>query len=284
MTTVVRIGGHTAKHKPVKPGQRPIPQVRRDHPAVNCLVQAADILRLRTTWTDEKRLAEARALLQEAEQEVFHNLPTGWWYGAFRLQYKDRMPDGTLRYLVTCVCGKDHYLTTEELTRYMVEHTGCRDDCCQQKLLMRLFWGTLPDALRVQWKLMQACYPDGIPSYWGGTLDNLFDRDFKTGFVRAYQEVLCHLVDLSRPDLRWLTPLNPELPYTLDNLTLAKEPWNRLDRLNMLKPVIAGAPVRMSELCSGLNVTPEQVLAALVDDNVDPDELVVALLGFGEAR
>ena len=284
MTTVVRIGRRSTGGKPVKPGTKPLPQARRDNPAVRCLVQTGDILRMRSSWTDEKRLAEAEELLRNAEQRILTWLPTGVWYGAFRMQYKDRVADGSLRYMVTCVCGKDHYLTTEQLTQYMLEHTGCRDTCCQQKILMRLFWGTLPDALRVQWKLIQACYPDNIPSFWGGTLDDLFKRDLKHGFVRAYQEVLCKLVDLRRPDLRWLTPLNPELPFTLDNLTLAREPWNRMDRLNFLRPVIAGHPVKMSEICNTMNVTPEQVLNALVEDDVDPDELLIALLELGEVR
>lgn len=258
----------------------PLPQACRSAPAVRGLLRTGEVIRLSKTWTDPKKIAQAAEKLRETEERLLVRLPVSVWYGAFHLRGKVRQ-GGRLAYAVVCVCGTEHTFTTEQLVEALLDHTGCRSECCQQKTLLRLFWGTLAESLAVQWRLLQVCHPERIFSYWGGTMDTVYERDLDYGFVRAYQEMLQHKVDLTKPDFRWITPLNPELPYTPDNIELTLFPWSGIARLNRLAPVIGGQPITIAELCKTLNVTVAQVLETIVDEGVNPDELVMALLQKG---
>lgn len=280
MAIVTSIRDVTLAKQAAKRDGLPLPQACRSSEAVRGLLKSGEVLRLRRTWDNPEKVAMAEQRLIETEESLLVKLPISVWYGAFHLRGKVRK-DGRLHYAVSCVCGEELVMNTEQLVTALIEHTGCQSECCQQKTLLRLFWGTMADSLAVQWKLLQVCYPQHIPSYWGGTMDELYPRDLEFGFIRAFQEMLKYRVDLSKPDFRWLTPLNPELPFTFDNIDLSLFPWSGIAKLNKLAPVIAGQAIPMAELCESLNVTVEQVLETLVHDGVDPEELVLALLQKG---
>lgn len=274
MATITKLSD-PSREKPI------LPQACRSLPAVRELLRSGEVLRLSKTWTDPNLLSEAAYRLRQAEDRLLGKLPLLVWYGAFIMRGKTHI-NGRLHYYVSCICGKDYTYTTEELVEALMRHTGCREACCQQKTLLKLFWGTMADSLDAQWSLLQACYPGRLPSYWGGTLDEVYERDIQHGFVRAYQEMLRFKVDLTKPDRRWITPLNPELPFTQDNLELRTAPWGGFANLTNLAPVIAGQPIAIHELCESLDVTVEQVLDAIINRKTLPDDLVMVLLQKGQ--
>lgn len=280
MAVVTKLRDATLAKPVPKPDGLLLPQACRSSAAVRGLARTADVVRLSRQIPQPELMEQARAKLLQLEERLLVKLPVSVWYGAFHLRGKVRV-EGRLRYAATCACGNECLLTSEELVMALVEHTGCQQSCCQQKTVLRLFWGSMAESMAVQWKLIQACYPERLPSYWGGTLDTVYERDLKYGFVRAYQDMLRFRVDPKKPDFRWITPLNPELPFTLDNIELTLFPWGGIAKLNKLAPVIAGQPIQIHDLCESLNVTVEQVLEALINDDVDPDQLISALLQKG---
>lgn len=275
MATVVKLRKDAKRKERV--GNVPLPQASCCDPAVRQLLKAGEVVKLKDTWTDPKLIAEAESRLAVVEQAMLVKLPVHVWYGAFHLHHKVEI-DGRIGFAVTCVCGQDHTLTTEQLIRALIEHTGCGRECCQQKVLLRLFWGSLADSLRLQWRLMQVCHPQAMPSYWGGLLDEVYERDLKHGFIRVWREALSKQVSLQNPEFRWITPINPTFPLSPDNLTLALTPWKGLTKLNRLEPVIAGQPIPIMEICNSLDVSLDRALDVLTDESVDPDTLFMALL------
>lgn len=254
-----------------------LPQASCSDPAVRQLFRAGEVVRLKDSWTDPAKIADAERRLALVENEMLIRLPVNMWYGAFHMQYKVDL-GGRVGYVVTCACGTEHTLTTEQLVRALIEHTGCRSSCCQQKVLLQLFWGTLVESLRLQWRIMQVCHARQIPSYWGGTLDTVYERDLAHGFARMFKELLVSQIDLAHPEFRWITPLDPRMPFGPGNLTLALTPWRGVTNLNRLAPVIAGQSIPIMEICSSMDVSVERVLEALTDESVNPDELFVHLL------
>lgn len=277
---VLRILGNRKNKAKAKFKREITPQACRSHLAVRQLAKAADVVALTPVLASDKWRKEAERKLREVEEQFLVKLPTSVWYGAFRLDAKVRAKR-RLAYQVTCMCGKSRVLTTEQLVTALLQHVGCSNACCQQRTLLRLFWGTLPDSLMVQWKLLQACYSDRLPSYLGGTLDDVYERDLEFGFVRAFKEIFAGKIDLAKPEFRWITPLNPELPFTSDNLFLSLYPWKGITNLNGLRLRIAGQQVKILDLSQSLQVDVDTILDVIVNESVNPDDLAIHILKKG---
>jgi hypothetical protein len=135
------------------------------------------------------------------------------------------------------------------------------------------------ESLRTQWKLMQACYGSQIPSFWGGTLDDLYPSEPEQGADRVMQEAINPL--RHDDEDRWVHPVDPDKPFSHGNLKLAAEPWEGLAGLNRLSLEIAGQRVAITDLCTQLGVTPAQVIQKVAENTRDLDLLTLILAQEG---
>lgn len=198
----------------------------------------------------------------------------GQWVGALRID--DIV--GPLR-ATTCLCGGRQFLSVGEIDRAFNSHVGCCRESCSQRTLLTLVWGSVEESLKVQWKLLQACYGSQIPSFWGGKLDDLYPSDPEPGVARALQEVLLPLRPVG--EIRWIQPTDPEKPFIHGNLKLANRPWTGLVGFNCLSLEIAGQRVAITDLCAQLGVTPAQVVQKVADNTRDLELLTLILAQEG---
>lgn len=153
------------------------------------------------------------------------------------------------RYYAACDCGHKGWYTEGELRGMVDGHSGCGRPACSAMSYHDKLWVT-PDSLQIQHFTITLLRPELIQSWWGGTMDDMYDMEQMEGFLHMQD----YLMTGGYSGV-WLTRLDENLPFLEGNLRLGKRPDKILRKFSKAKVMIDEVEFSMEELChlSGLN-------------------------------
>lgn len=171
------------------------------------------------------------------------------------------------KYYAACDCGHKGWYTEDQLLQMIDGYSGCGQETCSAMTYHDKLW-TSPDSLRIQHFTVLLLRPELLQSWWGGTMDDLYQTDSGEG----YERLLTHLKEGGHAGV-WLGRKDESKPFLEGNTLLTKRPDKVLRSFRGGRVEVEGTSFTMKELCGIANLTAEELLLKIYEYGTTDDLL-----------